>query len=84
MAFAAYQEVEAGLGIAFLDELSRIERHLNANPLLYQQVVTDVRRVVLRRFPYGLFYVVDGDTVSVLACLHLHRDPERWQSLRRR
>ena len=39
----------------------------------------DVRRAVLRRVPYGLFYVVDdgrvGTQVNVLACFHLHRDP---------
>ena len=82
LAFADYEETQEGLGFSFLDELGRIERHLVINPALYQRVVGDVRRAVLRRFPYGLFYVVDGDTVSILACLHLHRDPARWQTLR--
>ena len=83
-AFGNYESQRQGLGVEFLDELARIEGHLRANPALYQQVDGnelggDVRRAVLRRFPYGLFYVVDdgrvGTQVNVLACFHLHRDP---------
>lgn len=84
LAFEDYEEVEKGLGVSFLDEIARIERHVRANPRLYQRVDGDVRRAVMRRFPYGLFYVVDEDTVTVLACFHLHRDPKRWQALQSR
>ena len=52
------------LGVEFLDELVRIEGHLRANPALYQRVDGEVRRAVLRRFPYGLFYVVDDGQVN--------------------
>lgn len=84
LAFAEYEGAQRGLGQSFLDEISRIERHLETNPRLYQRVLGDIRRAIVRRFPYGLFYVVDGDTVHVLACFHLHRDPARWETLPRR
>lgn len=83
-AFGAYEAERRGLGVGFLDELARIEGHLRVNPALYQRVGgsgpgSEVRRAVLRRFPYGLFYVVDdgqmGAQVNVLACFHLYRDP---------
>jgi plasmid stabilization system protein ParE len=74
-AFATYEEQRRGLGIEFLDELARIEGHLRANPALYQRIDGDLRRAVMRRFPYGIFYVIDQGQVNVLACLHLHRDP---------
>jgi toxin ParE1/3/4 len=74
-AFATYVEQRQGLGIEFLDELARIEGHLRANPALYQRVEGDLRRAVMRRFPYGIFYVIDPGQVNILACLHLHRDP---------
>jgi hypothetical protein len=54
-AFATYEEQRSGLGIEFLDELARIEGHLRANPALYQRVDGDLRRAVMRRFPYGLY-----------------------------
>ena len=74
-AFATYEERRKGLGIEFLDELARIEGHLRTNPALYQRVEGDLRRAVLRRFPYGIFYVIDAGQVNILACLHLHRNP---------
>ena len=43
-----------------------------------------MRRAVLRRFPYGLFYVVDGEQVNVLGCLDLRRDPRSHAELRTR
>jgi toxin ParE1/3/4 len=79
--FRDYQQQRQGLGVDFLDELARIEGHLQANPALYQRVDGDMRRAVLRRFPYGLFYVIDGGRVNVLACLHLHREPRSRDEL---
>jgi plasmid stabilization system protein ParE len=39
----------------------------------------EARRVILRRFPYGVFYEIHGDEVVVLACFHSSRDPREWQ-----
>jgi len=74
-AFAWYSQPEIGMGTEFLDELERIERFVRFNPLLYPRVEDEIRRAGLRRFPYSLFYVVDGETVSVLSCFHQSRDP---------
>ena len=38
----------------------------------------DVRRVILRRFPYALFYTIEGSDVVVLACVHERRSPDHW------
>ena len=73
--FREYEAQQSGLGTRFLDELQRIEGHLRLNPALYQRIDGDLRRAVLRRFPFGLFYVVDDEQVNILACLHLHREP---------
>ncbi|HOB93795.1 MAG TPA: type II toxin-antitoxin system RelE/ParE family toxin [Aquabacterium sp.] len=74
-AFAWYDQDGIGKGAAFLAELERVERFIRLNPRLYPKVEGDIHRANLRRFPYALFYVVDGDTISVLSCLHQHRDP---------
>ena len=74
-AFAWYDQNEIDQGSAFLVELERVERFVRLNPLLYPKVDGDVRRANLRRFPYSLFYVVDGDVIAVLSCFHQHRDP---------
>lgn len=39
----------------------------------------DIRRALLRRFPYCVFYIVLSNEIVVLACVHGHRDPKIWQ-----
>jgi hypothetical protein len=46
--------------------LAAIER----NPTAYAVVHKQVRRALLRRFPYGIFYLVEGETIIALACFH--------------
>lgn len=75
------EEQRPGFGRRFIDEIRRVEDLLRDNPAQYQQLHNGIRRAVLRRFPYGLFYVVEGDRVSVLACFHLHRGPRSYFDL---
>jgi toxin ParE1/3/4 len=82
-AFEWYEHEQPGLGRDFLAEIARIERHLMATPELYQRVEDELRRATLRRFPYGLFYVIEEDVVVVLGCFHLHRDPRTRSDLLR-
>jgi plasmid stabilization system protein ParE len=51
---------------------------LQESPERFARVRGEVRRVVFRRFPYALFYVLDGDEVVVLGCVHERRSPEHW------
>jgi len=55
-----------------------IER-MSANPRQFPVVFKDVRRALLRRFPYSLFFVMEGETLLVIACFHASRDPAQWQ-----
>jgi plasmid stabilization system protein ParE len=74
-AFAWYAQPEIDKGRDFIADLERVERFIRMNPSLYPRVEGDIHRANLRRFPYSLFYVVDGETVSVLSCFHQHREP---------
>jgi len=77
----SYEHLRPGLGTSFLEELSRIERHLSSSPGLYQIVEGQIRRAVLRRFPFGLFYLEETDRILILACLDLRRDPQTLSDL---
>lgn len=41
--------------------------------------VEGIRRALLRRFPYAVYFAVEESTVVVLTVLHAHRDPAAWQ-----
>lgn len=77
-AFNWYEEQSKGLGsefeLAFEPQLKRLEQV----PLLYAEIVPGVRRTLLPRFPYGVFYTVKNDLVHVLAAIHNARNPRRW------
>jgi plasmid stabilization system protein ParE len=77
-AVAWYDEQAAGLGLEFLDELDRAVRRVLDFPLSFPEIERSIRRCRLARFPYGLIYGVDGETIVVLAVAHLHRQPHYW------
>ena len=58
-------------------EVSRIIDRLAATPLIYQVVHRDIRRAIVRRFSYLVWYRVVTDRVVILACTYAGRDPER-------
>jgi len=55
---------------------------LGDRPLIYAKIYRDVRRATTRRFPYAIYFVVEGDRVAVLRILHQARDPREWQTNR--
>lgn len=58
---------------AALDQIRRV-------PQGATEVYPGIRRVVVRQFPYGVFYRVDPDQIAVIAVYHSKRDPKGWQA----
>lgn len=73
-----YELQAPGLGDEFIAAMDLQLKRLEQAPLLYAEIVSGVRRTLLPRFPYGLFYAVRGDVIHVLAVLHDARNPKRW------
>jgi plasmid stabilization system protein ParE len=53
-------------------------------PEMFARVHGDVRRMIVSRFPYAVFYQIEADRIVVLAVLHTARDPESWPRPRTR
>jgi plasmid stabilization system protein ParE len=53
---------------------------IGRNPLAYPVVYRQVRRVLIRRFPYGVMYVLEEDVITIIACFNVKRDPKQWQN----
>jgi len=58
----------------FAAAVQRIRRDPRSFPLIHGQF----RRLVLKRFPYAVYFRVQGDEILVIA-LHGRQDPQRWQ-----
>jgi len=79
-AYHWYEEKQPGLGSSFMAELGKSEELVSSNPRLFAPVRGDVRRAILHKFPYGLFYIVQPEFISVIAVLDHARHPSIWQS----
>lgn len=74
-----YEEIEPGLGYDFAVEVySTIQRSV-AYPKAWAVLDGDVRRSLVRRFPYGVLYSEEQDGLFIVAVMNLHRDPDYWK-----
>lgn len=75
-----YEAQREGLGDEFLQAVEDALKSIASFPESAPLVQGDIRRHLLRRFPYGLFYRLVQDHVVVVACLHAKRSPRVWRS----
>jgi len=50
------------------------------DPERFPRVSPTLRRVAIPEFPYRLYFRVFPDVISIVACVHVRRDPSIWQS----
>ena len=74
-----YEQRSQGLGRAFLELLERALKDITERPGQFPLVHRDIRRALLKRFPFGVFFRVRRNRIKILAVMHLARDPERWR-----
>lgn len=73
-----YMSIRPELAADFLlcaeESMERIQRSPLLSPLMYK----DVRRTVMHRFPYVLFYRIKRNVINVIAVFHTSRSPAVW------
>lgn len=79
-AFSWYNNKREGLGEAFLLALDAKIHAIQRNPYQFPSIHRNVRRALTARFPYGLFFILEGQTIYILAIQHTRRDPKIWKS----
>jgi len=78
-AAAWYEHHRAGWGDVFLVAVEAALQKIRRSPERFPIADEPVRRALLRRFPYGVFYVTEEDRIDVIAIIHSSRDPETWR-----
>jgi plasmid stabilization system protein ParE len=75
-----YNDQKEGLGFEFSEEIrttiERIIQYTEAWPLISKRT----RRCRSKRFPYGIIYQIRGETLLIIAVLHLRREPQSWRT----
>ena len=75
-----YNTQRAGLGHEFVDEVAEASAAIATRPLSFPKVHGEMRRAILRRFPYGVFFRTTTDEVIILGVVHGRRHPRLWRS----
>lgn len=75
-----YEQQRLDLGQRFLDEVVSALAAIAENPRRCQALHRGVRRMLLRRFPFSVFYLIEDDGITVIAVMHASRNPRRWKS----
>ena len=63
------------LGDTFKNDVKKTIENINNFPNLYPNITNDLKRTVLHRFPYSIFYAITDDTILILSVAHQHRKP---------
>ena len=74
-----YQTQSTGLGAEFLSEVERTIAAIASHPKAAPKVRQDIRRRLLKRFPFGILYVATVDEIVIVAIMHLSRRPGYWE-----
>ncbi len=74
--YAWYETKSRGLGEEFLRMFYASANEILWNPLLYRKVYQDFRRLLLRRFPYAIYFTVEEDQITVFGLFHCARNPQ--------
>jgi toxin ParE1/3/4 len=76
---AQYYDLEdPGLGSSFLQEVARCLQSIEAHPEAGVVLRGEVRRRLLRRFPFALLYKIRPGGIRILAVMNLRRRPTSW------
>ncbi len=75
-----YEQCRRGLGAEFSMEIERILELIVESPERWPKISPKVRRCRLHRFPYGVLYAEENDSVKIIAVMHFKRRPGYWNA----
>lgn len=75
-----YERQRDGLGKRFVAEVDAALERIAAKPEQYHILHRNIRHAIIHHFPYGVFYRIRDNKISVFAVVHLRRDDVHWKT----
>ena len=79
-AYQYYEGCQENLGGDFVFCIDEAISRIQNNPKQFRAVLGAVRRALVRKFLYGIYYTIKDNEIIVLAVIHARRNPEHWRS----
>jgi toxin ParE1/3/4 len=72
-----YEEKVKGLGEEFERVVYSCTAEIVRNPFIYPKVEGELRRCLVKKFPYSIYFLIEEDAILICGFFHCARDPER-------
>ena len=73
-----YQRIDRNLAFRFTLEILATRSRIEQFPFQFPVAHDTTRRALLKRFPYSMYFDLNGDEVSVIAVVHQRRSETIW------
>ena len=73
-----YQQIDPDLAVRFALETLTTLRRIKRFPYQFPVIEGITRRALLKRFPYSIYFDLNGDEASVIAVVHQRRSDTIW------
>jgi toxin ParE1/3/4 len=77
-----YELREPDLGLRFVREVRSSLESIAENSCRFPTVEKDVRRALVKDFPYSIYFLTNPHDVTIIGVLHQHRRPGMWRKRR--
>jgi len=74
-----YNDQRPGLGYEFAAEITNTMKRIVDFPKAWSEISAKTRRCLTNKFPFGIIYQLNEDTILVIAIMNTNRDPIHWQ-----
>ncbi len=75
-----YRDISPSLASVFIKKMEEGIQKVIEYPEAWQEVETGIRRHLVQRFPYGIYYSIQDDYIMITAVMHMSRKPGYWQT----
>lgn len=73
-----YESIDVELGERLLNAAEVTVAEIKTRPEMPREFAGGIRKARLKRFPYAMVYKATGDSLLIIAFMHLHREPGYW------
>lgn len=76
-AFDWYADIDKSLSNSFRVQVDNLLDKIIEAPNHFPIVESQTRRAILNRFPYGIFFILEQESIVITAILHHKREPRQ-------
>ena len=74
-----YANKSENVANSFYQDVNNSLEKITESPNTFPKALKDIRKFVMKKFPFIIYYQVKRFTIRVLAIFHASRNPESWQ-----